>query len=780
MAYISNGLRLIVSAAVLAGAVAAQLRVTLPEATARLGTDNAPALEGQSLSVSGVVATLPVALPSYTHMTIQDEAGSGLTIEGSAEQFRGLRPGQKVRITGLLIASAGMPALQPNSIDVVGEASVPAPQRLTVAGLNDVANIGRYAVVEAAVRYSSQNGGGDVLTLEEKGKSVFVFLPFNGRSRDPVFLKYNPGDRVRVTGVSAQYCPSPPYTRGFELIVANTSAVVLVRKAQFISPVLFTWGLLVFVCVLASWWWRARKLAQQRRGLRGIMVVAEDIISASSPADIARRLENVPPEVLYGATVEVYLYSEASESLELIQTDKSRTSPSVPLCAPIGSRQALAAVCFRNRTLLAVPNLRRSPLINAVDGDLPACAVIAPMLTQGNILGVIALLYKRRPAVSHDFQAAVQHLANQVAASMKLQERQLMKEQLLRSEKMAAAGQLISGVAHDLRLPLANISRCCHALLDNGAEQFPVELREMSAEAARGLQLVDHLVSFSNMEQREPKPLDIHSLLSDLLEIRKEERKRRGLALETKIPLHPADVLADKGQLEQALLTVIVQAEHAASSAPDRTIRVEARIVGARVQCAFESTPQATAAAEETALADYFGFPVAQAIFQSHGGDLRNASADGTPARVSFQLPLRAAAAAFESPRNFDKPGRVLTGLILEPDLISQRRLLAMFAARGHRAVPAITAEEAADLVQRMNFDVLFCATRISGLTWVELYHRVRRRVGVFALLTDGLDAEPAQMFAEGEGQLLEKPVEERDLDRIIGLVEVRWAASRG
>ena len=102
-----------------------------------------------------------------------------------------------------------------------------------------------------------------------------------------------------------------------------------------------------------------------------------------------------------------------------------------------------------------------------------------------------------------------------------------------------------------------------------------------------------------------------------------------------------------------------------------------------------------------------------------------------------------------------------------------------MLSARGHRAIPVANAEDAANLVQRMAFDLLFCAVRLSGFDWVELFQRVRRRVGAFALLTEGYDAESTQMFQSGEGQVLAKPIEDRDLDNLLALVEVRLVAAR-
>jgi CheY-like chemotaxis protein len=369
-------------------------------------------------------------------------------------------------------------------------------------------------------------------------------------------------------------------------------------------------------------------------------------------------------------------------------------------------------------------------------------------------------------------------VGNQIAASLRLQEQHSIREQLLRTEKMAAAGQLISGVAHDLRAPLQAIREVADRMRAgrNGGEEAGIAL-----EADRGLQIVNHLLSFAKMEQSEARAVNLHELVSGVMEAREPEWRRKGIVAENALPVSPIEVYADESELEQVFLSLLIHVEHAVQEQPSKTVRVSSRVLGARVQIAIDfSSPAVPSVIQEPTSGDSFGLRVCQAIAQSHGGDIRLFETSEGGFRYELELPVHRARVPSEIPAEPSRrASRVLTTMLIEPDAAVQRKLLAMLSVRGHRAIPVDNAEEAADMVQRMPFDVVFCTIRLPGLTWIEFFKRVRRRIQAFVLLTESYDSGVGGILKDGTGFILRKPLEEKELDTVLSNVETRHGASR-
>jgi len=539
-------------------------------------------------------------------------------------------------------------------------------------------------------------------------------------------------------------------------------------------PPYFWLVLLVLVALgVGIWWARTQQLDAQRRSMRAFYSLNEQIFAAPSPAEIAERLAETLPSILQATMVRLYLWDRRTASLESVPT----TADPAPVAFPVeGSAEGLAAgavKCFQTKALINIPDVRRNPLVNA--GWKPGMSrsvIFAPLLAQQDVLGIVEVGSSRRLGFfTPEEQATLHHLANQVAAALKLEEQQAVREQLFRSEKLAATGQLISGVASDLRAPLERIQELASSLTGaDGSSQIERGLKQLTAEAQRAAEIVSRLVSFARPAETGARLVDVNALGSGLLQFREPEWKALGLRVQNHLSPEPALVLGVQGQIEEVFLNLLVAAEQAAARSAAKTLEVSSSLLAGRVVVEIRCPDDGVeAAAVESNL------EVCRAIVRNHGGELRARSQSGG---MSFDVDLPLAPGADSRPVRGAPTAmrRVLTLMLVDVDLGAQRQLLGLLSAHGHRVVPA-RPEEAGDLAHRLRFDGVVWALRPGGAKWSDFQERLRELIPTFVLVSDGYDADLAASLQESGGYLLGRPLEEPELERVLGAVEARSAA---
>jgi len=477
--------------------------------------------------------------------------------------------------------------------------------------------------------------------------------------------------------------------------------------------------------------------------------------------------------------VRLYLHNRTARTLDAVVEDGSKPV-SISLSAPPGGSPAGAVACFHYRTLLAIPDISRSPFPLAGEGGLgsPKSLLYVPMMAQSDVVGVLELDQDDRAReFSTDEQALAQHLGNQIGVAIRLQDQRSVQEQLYRSEKLAAVGRLISSVVNELQTPLASIADLAQRALEK-VRGGPAE-REVAAigsEAAKAGGMVTRLVSFASHEQVEARPVDISALLRSLIDFRHGDCKASGIRVRDLTSAEPQIVLGSPGQLEQLFLNLMVHAEQSLAQAETKLLTIRSSLLARRVLVEISfSAPFDERKPEETAAV----LGVTRSVIAGHGGEIRLIEKAGAEPRFEIELPAQVKergaklAAPATQPRD---PSRRLTVLVIEPDDAAQRQLLALLSARGCRVVPVGNTDTALDLAQRMRFDAVFCSLHAPGLNWVELSERMHDRVAAFSLLSDGYDTELSADF-EGDGRwVLPKPVQETELDRILKAAEPRGA----
>jgi GAF domain-containing protein len=545
--------------------------------------------------------------------------------------------------------------------------------------------------------------------------------------------------------------------------------VFLQESDWLMQPLMLAFGLILLLCITFFLWSRERRLRRQRERLRNTYNLGEEILSASSPESVLERVSASLTAVLGVSRVHLYVYNRTSKTLDSLESENSQPA-SISLSSPPGGTEAGAVACFHYRTLLVIPDIDRSPFPMGprTGGRAPKSLLFVPLLTQGEVTGVLELDQDRAHDFTVDEQALAQHVANQIGVAFRLLDQRSVQEQLFRTEKLAAVGRLISGVVNELQTPLASISDLARRALDKargfGAER---EMSAIAAEAQRAAAMVTRLVSFA-AEQVEARPVSITGLLHNLIEFREGDRKASGIKVRDLIAQEPLFVLGSQGQLEQVFLNLLVHAEQSLASAPQKTITVRTSVLGKRlvVEVAFTGQP-VSRKAEETAAV----LGVTRSVIAGHGGEVRLIEKSHADPRFEVELPLTTARdrspLAPSSPNGSDY-SRGMTALVIEPDEVAQRQLLGLLAARGYRVVPVGNADTGLELAQRIKIDAAFCSLHAPGLNWVELSERMRARVNGFVLLSDGYDAELASNFEGYNRYVLAKPVQETELERVL------------
>jgi two-component system NtrC family sensor kinase len=134
-----------------------------------------------------------------------------------------------------------------------------------------------------------------------------------------------------------------------------------------------------------------------------------------------------------------------------------------------------------------------------------------------------------------------------------------LKAKLMHAEKMAALGQLVSGVAHEINNPLAAIMGFTDLLLENNAVpgEAKEELRVILQEAQRTRVIVQNLLSFARQWPAQSEPVGVNAVLRQTLKLRAYDFASHGIDLAERYEEELPPVLGDAHQLQQVFLNIL-------------------------------------------------------------------------------------------------------------------------------------------------------------------------------------------------------------------------------
>ena len=231
-----------------------------------------------------------------------------------------------------------------------------------------------------------------------------------------------------------------------------------------------------------------------------------------------------------------------------------------------------------------------------------------------------------------------------------------LQQQLIQSEKLAALGHLVSGVAHELNNPLTSVLGYTQLLLARASldARAAEQLEIVSMEADRARRIVRNLLSFSRQRKPSRAEVDLDELLERTLELRGYEMKVNNISVchnRGEIPR----VFADEHQLQQVFLNIIINAEQAMVNMgreASLTVSTETGTVGHVKVVVADNGQGITPEIMEKLFDPFFttkpvgkgtglGLSISYGIIKEHDGTIRVESEPGQGARFIIELPVK-------------------------------------------------------------------------------------------------------------------------------------------
>jgi two-component system NtrC family sensor kinase len=366
--------------------------------------------------------------------------------------------------------------------------------------------------------------------------------------------------------------------------------------------------------------------------------------------------------------------------------------------------------------------------------------------------------------------------------------------QLLQAEKMAALGQTISGVAHELNNPLATILSWAERLsarrtLDEATRRG---IETILSESERAARIVRNLLTFARKRQTTRAMVDINQVVRETLALRAYEQRMTNITILDALAAGLPHVFADGHQVQQVLLNLIINAEQAMVSSHGRgTIVVRTWHDAQQESVVLEINDDGPGIPEEVQpkIFDPFfttkevgkgtglGLTVAYAIVQEHGGRIRLESQADKGASFYVELPVSGAKLPPSPARraNFDAPEAVVGAsvLVVEDEAHLASAVVDALKDAGYVVEHAQDGEDALTKIKAHAFDAVICdlkMPRVDGKTFYRLLEAaapgLARRV---IFVTGDVAGTEAEQFLDDSGcRWLAKPFRLGDLLRTL------------
>lgn len=329
----------------------------------------------------------------------------------------------------------------------------------------------------------------------------------------------------------------------------------------------------------------------------------------------------------------------------------------------------------------------------------------------------------------------------------------VFQSKLLQTEKLAALGQMVTGVAHELSNPLTSILGYAQRLLVRDESGAAEEIRQIFQEAERASRILRQLLQSGGDARPERRPVSLNHIVLRALDLQRFSLSPERFRLEKHLDPDLPQVLGDADQLQQVVMNLLSNARQAIEQGSGRgTIRLEtARTPDRRVRLEVSDDGPGIPPSILPRIFDPFfttkpagvgtglGLPIVLGIVREHGGQVTAANRSGGGALFTVELPAHTQQRPRVPTPESERPGApaapvskrtrvdaatqpAVRVLIVEDEPTVARLIADVLEDEGFAADILLDGREALQRASRQHYDLLICDLKMPGLNGQHFY----------------------------------------------------------
>lgn len=538
-----------------------------------------------------------------------------------------------------------------------------------------------------------------------------------------------------------------------------------------------------------------RKQAEQeiRRRNRELLVlnsIAQTLTESLDLTDSLHRTLRQMAELFSLDASSIYLFDESGTTLRRIaavghRSEYSRRFPSVTVKPELLQHIKAVHATFLSSQGLSLPPVFRD--VQVKEGI--AAAYIVILWSKDRVIGGL-VIGSRTPrefspadinlliAVGSQISSAIERSILYEETRQAYENLRRTQEQLLHSEKLAAVGQLISGVAHELNNPLTAILGYSQLLTSSGQlNQQGIEYADkLYKQAQRTHRIVQNLLSFARQHKPERVAVQMNQALEETLALRDYDLRMSNIRVHLDLAPDLPVTAADPHQLQQVFLNMVNNAVDAileGSSEGDLWVRT-----GANGDALFiEFTDSGPGVKDASRVFDPFyttkpvgkgtglGLSICYGIITEHGGTIRVKNVPPRGASFTIELPFQQTASSSSViPGSKAAAAKNAHILLVDPDDSVLEAVGTFLRARDHRVATARDLSAACGLLEKQDFDVIVADLQIASgsngsdlAAWLD-QHRPSLSRKLIWMCAVAPSAAVSEKIRGSHSQMLQKP----------------------